>query len=100
MHFQKEHLEGTHYNWSTGSQKNKFMGQPSRRSFDRFDGDQVLFLINFYGSVADRFSIAEGKKIEYAIYHHLPLDAKSEVSVFNWIRNDCLAEQETPVNKS
>lgn len=97
MHFQKEDLEGTRYSWSPGDQ-NTFLGQPGHRSFNRYDGDQVLFIINFYGSVADRFTITEGKKIEYAISHHLPLEAKNEVSVFNWIRNDCLTEQKMPVH--
>ena len=62
MHFQKEDLEGTRYSWSPGDQ-NTFLGQPGHRSFNRYDGDQVLFIINFYGSVADRFTITEGKKI-------------------------------------
>ncbi len=85
MHFQKQDLDGTHYTWEqhTGT---IFFGKPSRRLFDRFNGDQVLFLINSYGSASDQFSINDGKKIEHQIAHHLPLEAKSEISVFNWIR--------------
>ena len=86
MHFQKQEMEGTHYIWSSND-KHSFMGQPTRRVFNRFNGDQVLFLINLYGSLSDRFTIEEGRKIEYEISHHLPLEAKSEISVFNWIRN-------------
>jgi hypothetical protein len=80
-------MEGTHYKWGTEVENKIFHGRPSRRLFDPFNGDQVLFLINFYGSLSDRFTLQEGKKIEYEITYHLPNDIKSEVSAFNWIRN-------------
>ena len=86
MHFQKQDLQGTRYRWAADGQ-HIFQGQPSRRSFDSSNGDQVLFLINFYGSLSDRFTIHEGKNMEQRIMHGLPADAKSEISVFNWMRN-------------
>jgi hypothetical protein len=86
MKFQKEDLEGAHYDWNDDKQ-NLFTGRPSRRSFDRFNGNQVLFLINFYGSLTENFTIQEGKSIEKGIHCDLPLEAKSEISVFNWIKN-------------
>jgi len=87
MRFQKQDLEGTHYHWSEKPDFKVFSGQPSRRLFDREDGDQVLFIINVYASLSDKFTVEEGKKIEYQITHNLPLEAKSEISVFNWIRD-------------
>ena len=93
MHFQKQDMEGTHYNWSSAGENLLFVGQPSRRSFDRYNGEQVLFLINFYGSLSDRFTIEEGRSIEKNILNDLPLEAKSEISVFNWIRNNSMAGQ-------
>ncbi len=87
MHFQKHDLTGTHYNWMPEGSKIIFNGQPSRRIFDRFSGDQVLFLINFYGSLSERFTIQEGRLIEQALCKFLPEDTKSEISVFNWIRS-------------
>jgi len=91
MHFQKQDMEGTHYTWMSEGVTNNFLGQPSRRAFDRYNGDQVLFLINFYGSLSEQFTIQEGKLIEQRILNELPLEAKSEISVFNWIRNAELA---------
>ena len=85
MHFQKQDLEGTNYYWAD-DQVHMFNGQPSRRSFDRFNGNQVLFLINFYGSQSDRFTLVEGKTMEQKIQNELPLEVKSEIGVFNWIR--------------
>ncbi len=87
MHFQKEDLLEHHYWWTDKSSGRIFDGQPSRRLFDRFHGDQVLFLINFYGSCSDQFTRHIGRRIEYEICHHLPLESKSEISVFNWIQN-------------
>jgi hypothetical protein len=80
MHFQKQDLEGTHYDW-TGDKQHLFIGEPSRRSFDRFNGNQVLFLINIYGSLTDGFTLQDGKSIEKRIQYDLPDDAKSELSV-------------------
>jgi hypothetical protein len=86
MAFLKQDLLNQHYSWPDEGAKLAFSGQPSRRSFDRFNGEQVLFMINFYGSLADKFSVEEGRKIEEQILNHLPMEAKSEISVFNWLR--------------
>jgi hypothetical protein len=85
MHFQKQDLAATHYHWKDETDF-IYTGQPSRRSFDRFNGNQVLFLINFMGSIPENFTISEGRQIEEEIEKRLPIDLKSEVSVFNWIR--------------
>lgn len=95
MHFQKQDLVGDHYHWSVDH--NLFTGQPSRRLFDRANGEQVLFLINFFGSLSDRFTIEEGKMIELEITRRLPLEAKSEISVLNWIRQIDLASKSETV---
>ncbi|HRG81465.1 MAG TPA: hypothetical protein PLO99_03065 [Chitinophagaceae bacterium] len=85
MHFLKQDLDGGHYHWTSGDE-HLYTGQPSRRKFDKFNGNQVLFLINFYSSLSERVSLKEGKNIERRIQDELPEDVKSEVAVFNWIR--------------
>ncbi len=85
MPFLKEDLTGLHYNWADKPEGEAYTGQPSRRLFDRFNGDQVLFLINFYGSLSEKFTLLEGRKMEELITNQLPLEAKSEISVFNWL---------------
>ncbi|MCD2424338.1 hypothetical protein LQ567_16280 [Niabella pedocola] len=84
MHFKKQDLAGTHYTWNNG--RHTFSGEPTRRRFDKNNGDQVLFLINFYASLAGPVSLYEGRIIEQTITRDLPDMAKSEVSAFNWIR--------------
>jgi hypothetical protein len=88
MPFLKENLQGHHYHWSNNADTNPaYTGQASRRFFDRDNGNQVLFLINLYESVSDKFTISEGHKIEKMINDQLPLEAKSEISVFNWLKS-------------
>lgn len=86
MHFQKQDLTGTHYNWKDDTTQ-LFTGQPSRRVFNRFNSNQVLFIINSFGSLLEKFTLEEGRLIEQQIANRLPSDTKSEISVFNWIRN-------------
>jgi len=89
MHFNRQDMGCAHYTWDQNRDKvsSVFAGQPSRRSFNRFNGDQVLFLINFYGTLSEDFNIRQARIIEWEIAHHLPVEIKSEVSVFNWIRD-------------
>jgi hypothetical protein len=89
MPFLKEDLQIDRYNWTTDTDLSVYKGQPSRRLFDRFNGNQVLFIINFYGSVSDKISIKECHRMEEMIRNKLPLSAGSEISVFNWLRTVC-----------
>lgn len=83
MHFIRENLMGDHYSWNTNA---SFTGSPSRRLFNRSDGFQVLFIINFLGSLSESFTLQEGRMMEEMIQHKLPSDIRSEMSVFNWLR--------------
>ena len=85
MPFLKEDLLSHEYHWDILNQS-LFSGTPSRRPFNRFNGNQVLFLINFYGSQAEKFSVGEGRKMEELINNQIPAEARSEISVFNWLR--------------
>lgn len=87
MAFLKENLVNDHYTWPEDEEQTSFSGTPSRRAFDRYNGAQVLFIINYYGSSAsEKFSVEEGRKIEEQIQNHLPMEAKSEISVYNWLK--------------
>jgi len=86
MIFLKEHLQNDHYNWTTGLNHSFFNNEPDRRIFDRLNGNQVLFIINYFGKSLGRLTVKDGQKIEELIVTQLPLDTKSELSVFNWLR--------------
>lgn len=82
MHFLKEHLSAYNYSWIDEA---TFAGEPSRRLFNRYNGNQLLFVINLYASVTEGFTINMGLKIEDRLMNQLPPDAKSEISVLNWL---------------
>lgn len=87
MIFNKGDMCFIHYRWEREEKPvgDVFCGEPSRRIFDPFNGDQVLFLINFYASIAGAFSLKDARTLERKIAHQLPPGLKSERSVFNWI---------------
>ena len=86
MLFLKEHLSaGNNYNWEG---EFKFDGTPSRRLFDRQNGNQLLFIINLYASQNDKFSGDQVQRIEEMLVNKLPDDVKSEISVLNWLKEN------------
>jgi hypothetical protein len=91
MLFSKDQLTGV-YNWSSQTDAPVFEGQPSRRLFDRWNGDQVLFIINLLLANSGSFSIDEGKKIEKLIINKLPFDPCSELTVFNWLQKEMMVD--------
>lgn len=86
MLFVKEHLSaGNNYNWTS---EFIFDGTPSRRLFDRQNGNQLLFIINLYASQNDKFSEDQVQRIEEMLVNRLPDDVKSEISVLNWLKEN------------
>jgi hypothetical protein len=86
MIFLKEHLHNGDYNWAVGLNHSIQNNEPDRRIFDRLNGYQVLFMINYFGQSVGKLSVTDGHRIEQLISTELPGEIKSEVSVFNWLR--------------
>ncbi len=89
----KEDLAFEHYTWETNS-NSAYMGTPSRRLFNRYNGDQVLFIINSYSEEAGNFTPKDARLVEELIINQLPLEAKSEISVLNWLKEHHLVPAE------
>jgi hypothetical protein len=87
MLLSKEDLSGK-YEWSTGYKSILFSGSPTRRLFDRWNGFQVLFLINCIAALSENFSLKEGEEVERLIHNGLPLTVQSELTVFSWLRQN------------
>jgi len=86
MHFLKEHLSDSNtYNWTD---EFIFDGTPSRRLFNRQNGNQLLFIINLYASQSDKFSEDHVQRIEDMLVNKLPEEIKSEISVLNWLKEN------------
>ena len=92
MVFQKEHLSSdNNYTWTD---EFIFDGTPSRRLFDRRNGNQLLFIINLYASEAKVFSQNDVNRIEDKLLNHMPEEIKSEISVLKWLQeNETLSFQ-------
>ena len=89
MTFSKQDLMGN-YTWTPDSESSPFTGVPSRRIFDRYSGNQLLFIINSLAALSDSFAIEDVMKIEAIIIDHLPMNTQSEISVFNWLKPQVL----------
>ena len=90
MSFSKEHLTGL-YNWESQKEATLFEGSPSRRSFDRYNGDQVFFIITQLLEKLGDSSIEQGREIEKLIINRLPFTSCSEHTVFNWLEKEMIA---------
>ena len=82
----KEHLLKTHYTWAVGLNHSTANNEPDRRIFDRSNGFQVLFIINYFCKSLGNLTVTDGLKVEELISGQLPQELKSELSVFNWLR--------------
>lgn len=90
MEFTKDHLINKYYDWSTESRHNSVPAMPDRRPFDRLNGDQILYIINFFGYSVGNLTIDDGQRIEDIISNQLTAELKSEIAVFNWLRGKYL----------
>ena len=90
MSFTKEHLTGL-YTWAPEQETSLFEGLPSRRTFDRYNGNQVVFIINLLMERLGSSSIEQGREIEMLIINKLPFASSSELTVFNWLEKEMIA---------
>lgn len=90
MLFLKEHLAGNHYYWNATTTDTLFAGSPGRRTFDPFNGLQVLFIINYFGQSIGQLTEDVGRSLETMMIKQLPNEVKSEMAVFNWLRGQYL----------
>ena len=89
MSFTKEHLTGL-YNWLPEKETPLFEGSPSRRMFDRYNGNQVVFIIGLLLERLGNSSIDQGREIEMMIINKLPFTSASELTVFNWLEKEMI----------
>ncbi|MCH5718581.1 hypothetical protein [Niabella hibiscisoli] len=91
MHFEKHDLNIDLYTWSNADAL--YEGLPSRRSFDKSNGAQVLFLVNHYAAFNEQLNLRQLHLLEQLLHCELPLEARSEISVFKWMMQQLLNEK-------
>ncbi len=84
MTFLKKHLLGI-YDWTVETEQSLFEGEATRRLFNRWNGSQVLFVINIFLLNTNDPSVENGRKAEWLLLEKLPSGAKSEISVLQWL---------------
>jgi len=89
MDFLEEHLNGKNYTWPLND-TGFVLTQPDRRIFNRDSGNQVLHMINFFGTSVGELTVNNGQKIEDLILNEVPVELKSQLAVFNWLRSKYL----------
>ena len=89
MAFLKEHLIGM-YEWKQELTLTEFDGHATRRIFNRWNGYQVLFIINVFLLRSGLGSVEEGRNAEMLLLNQLPLDTKSEISVLQWLNKQSI----------
>jgi len=89
MAFSKESLAGL-YNWTAEQETHLFEGSPSRRTFDRYNGNQVFFIITHLLERLGDSSVKQGREIEMRILNKLPFTSSSELTVFNWLEKEMI----------
>lgn len=87
MAFSKQHLTGL-YNWTAEDQISLFEGSPSRRTFDRYNGNQVFFIITQVLESLGSASVEQGREMEMMIINKLPFASSSELTVFHWLEKE------------
>lgn len=88
MQFLKENLGPGNYEWNNELIYN---GDPSRRLYNRNNGNQLIFIINQYAVSAPAFDIEKGVLIQNMLSHQLPAEPKSELPVIKWLNEKVVA---------
>ena len=91
MLFSKENLNGL-YEWPPERERSIYDGDATRRAFNRYNGSQVLFIINLIMSNCGFRTVDEGKRIERLIINQLPFNPSSELTVYNWLRREVVSD--------
>ena len=93
MIFTKESLQGSNYIWFPLNASILSDHFPTRKGFDRLSGDSMLRMINLFNMLISRLTLTEGRSMEQSLAKELPVELRSEVSVFNWLKHRYLYEE-------
>ena len=87
------------YQWIPVEEKNhQFKGDPNSTKFNKYDGYQMLYIVN---KILDHCSVKTtklGKYIEVLIYIQLPPDINNQRQVYFWSLNKLRKEADYLVN--
>lgn len=89
MSFNKSDLKYSDYSWTAlPGDDPKISGEPDSTLFSRYEGYEVLYMINKVLKHRGLSSTASGQKAESIIRTDLPSTTRSQINVFNFINDN------------
>ncbi|MEP6847074.1 MAG: hypothetical protein ABI861_13770 [Panacibacter sp.] len=76
------------YEWTEPLTHVKLQGAPDRNLFMRYEGNEILYMINYACEAMNYTSRADAERIEALLHDKLPIDIRSQSSVFQWLRKE------------
>lgn len=85
--FSKRNLLYTDYTWSNYPPNDaRVSGKPDGTSFNKGEGNEVVYLVNKMMTLLDYRFTTSGNKMEKLIHDELPGDFTTQEQVFAWVR--------------
>jgi|KBSMisStaDraftv2_1062788.scaffolds.fasta_scaffold67335_5 hypothetical protein len=75
------------YEWTEPLTHVKLQGSPDRNMFNRNEGYNVLYIINYACGILNCKTKIEAGRMEILLHEKLPLEVKSQNSVSSWLIN-------------
>ena len=85
MIIQKEDLVLTHYNWPAEEVIAREDSAPTRRTFDRDNGVQIIWIANWFAAENNTFQKNDMARLEAMISDELPFTPLSEKTASEWL---------------
>lgn len=77
------------YSWNAINGDNpKISGEPDSTLVNRYEGYEILYLINKLSQIYNFKKKASGLKLEKMINNNLPSDIRSQINVKKWIKEN------------
>ena len=86
--YNKSDLLFNDYTWNESAEHVKLQGVPDRNMFMRYEGNEILYMINYACETMDCKSKTEAGRMEILLHEKLPLEVKSQNSVYSWLQKE------------
>lgn len=89
MSFKRSDLKYLDYSWKAlPGDDPKISGKPDSTMFSRYEGYEMLYMINKVLEHRDLTSVTSGQKVESIIRIELPSDTRSQENVFKFVNDN------------
>lgn len=89
MSFKKSDLDYSDYSWTAlPGDDPKISGKPDSTLFSRYEGYEMLYMIDKVLEHRNLISVASGQKVESIIRTKLPSTTRSQENVFNFVNDN------------